>query len=67
MNQTLLLPTQQNKKLRHFLAVGVNVLLQKHSRGEKKLTTIYAYIYLVYKVIFSCEKAKDPSPFSLIM
>ena len=58
------LSTQQNKNLRHFLAVGVkvNVLLQKHSRGEKKLTTIY-----VYKVIFSCAKARDPSPFSLII
>ena len=26
--------------------------------GKKKLTTIY-----VYKVIFSCAKARDPSPF----
>ena len=27
--------------------------------GGKKLTTIYT----VYKVIFSCAKARDPSPF----
>ena len=33
--------------------------------GKKKLTTIY--VYIVYKVIFSCAKARDPSPFSMII
>ena len=43
------------------MAVGVkvNVLLQKHSRGEKKLTTIYVYIQ---SDLFLC-KSKRSIPF----